>query len=659
LNKNKIIMETPSRKSQQDKSCEDFDELPLQQKLQFMSSLLTSLKKGSSDEQVQSYDSSEDCCSHCPQCLAQKNTLAKESLSQGSSPPSQDSLEDGGKKKKVFFPSKNGERYPKEIKIEAIQIACKDNNNNEAVRQIKEKYRDQNLYQSLSEKSVRKWRADKELNHQFEYDQSHLQRRQIRKITSPYQEQERQLIDVIKARRQNNERVTRDWIMSEALNTFNDSHFSASNGWFERFKRRWRLSRRVATHVIQKLSVNYAELSLEYLEELRRSKYDYEMKEKLEVLYGNMDEVSLRFNMSDKTTYDFTGSKEISLKTCQGLTLTFTALLTVLSDGTKLPPLLVFKSKNAIPKKVQQKFAEKILLFSNASGWCNSSIMVDWINKLWLNLNIKSKQKLFLILDQFSAHKKPEIQSLLKEGGSEVRYIPPGLTGLLQPLDTHINRSFKARMRHLFDRWYDDHGVKDANKTPKGYLKAPSVEIIITWVLEAWNSVPEELIRRAFPHCGINLDRSNVGNFNPKLSKKESICAYLETAYRQPTIDPHDDRFEVSNEIDKDPNGVNYDVGDDKEMIPLQSDQEEMAVMEDKREDDEEMDDYVDAEFQIMNDEINEIQYEKEPEKPTMFKAPFWIEQVLKLEGTLKKPKLMPKDKVPTKQGKLEGFIKK
>ena len=46
----------------------------------------------------------------------------------------------------------------------------KMNNNYAAARQMKEKQRDQNLYQSLTEKSVRNWRDDPDLNLELETD---------------------------------------------------------------------------------------------------------------------------------------------------------------------------------------------------------------------------------------------------------------------------------------------------------------------------------------------------------------------------------------------------------------------------------------------------------------------------------------------------------
>jgi len=62
------------------------------------------------------------------------------------------------------------------------------------------------------------------------------------------------------------------------------------------------------------------------------------------------------------------------------------------------------------------------------------------------------------------------MKKLLSEEGSFYEYILPGATGLLQPLDTHINKYFKDRMRRKFETWYGLIGCAEANKTVKGDL---------------------------------------------------------------------------------------------------------------------------------------------------------------------------------------------
>ena len=47
----------------------------------------------------------------------------------------------------------------------------------------------------------------------------------------------------------------------------------------------------------------------------------------------------------------------------------------------------------------------------------------------------------------------PSVMSRIAALGVEVIHIPGGCTGLCQPLDVGINRSFKARIRRMWEEW--------------------------------------------------------------------------------------------------------------------------------------------------------------------------------------------------------------
>ena len=67
---------------------------------------------------------------------------------------------------------------------------------------IKAKYKDQQLYQTLDEKSIRVWKHDPDLNDKLDFDSSHTQRRQFRKLVSPFLKAEEEIIkgNVLKIR---------------------------------------------------------------------------------------------------------------------------------------------------------------------------------------------------------------------------------------------------------------------------------------------------------------------------------------------------------------------------------------------------------------------------------------------------------------------------
>ena len=67
----------------------------------------------------------------------------------------------------------------------------------------------------------------------------------------------------------------------------------------------------------------------------------------------------------------------------------------------------------------------------------------------------------------------------------DVRYIPKLCTGLIQPLDVAVIRSFKHRIRELMNNHnYETHEV--------------TREVLSNWVKEAWQAVPNTVVRNSF-----------------------------------------------------------------------------------------------------------------------------------------------------------------
>lgn len=81
-------------------------------------------------------------------------------------------------------------------------------------------------------------------------------------------------------------------------------------------------------------------------------------------------------------------------------------------------------------------------------------LTIAWINEeLVPATGVSEDTPLLLVLDCVSFHKTEEIRALLKRFNVKVSMIPPGMTSLLQPLDTYINKTFKAYLREFTDKY--------------------------------------------------------------------------------------------------------------------------------------------------------------------------------------------------------------
>jgi len=121
--------------------------------------------------------------------------------------------------------------------------------------------------------------------------------------------------------------------------------FAGTTSWYERFMRRNGLCMHTETIIAQKLPHEYERKIIEF------HKYAINMRKKLcfEIgQLGNMDEVSLTFDVPSNKTVDVKGTKTIMIKTSGNKKMHYTVVHACCADGIKLPPLLIFKEKRCL-----------------------------------------------------------------------------------------------------------------------------------------------------------------------------------------------------------------------------------------------------------------------------------------------------------------------
>ncbi|KAG7173858.1 Pogo transposable element-like 79, partial [Homarus americanus] len=136
-------------------------------------------------------------------------------------------------------------------------------------------------------------------------------------------------------------------------------------------------------------------------------------------------------------------------------------------DGTKLPPLLIFKRKT-LPKERQPNGIHVIV---QPKGWMDGEGVKVWLDKVWSKRpgGLLRKNSL-LVWDQFSAHRTENTKRLAKGLNTQLAVIPGGPTSQLQPLDVGINKPFKNNMREQRNKW-----MTEGNMTPTARMKRPSI----------------------------------------------------------------------------------------------------------------------------------------------------------------------------------------
>src|SRR5256885_7334317 len=115
-----------------------------------------------------------------------------------------------------------------------------------------------------------------------------------------------------------------------------------------------------------------------------------------------MDETSLSFNLINNTTIEHSSLKTVSILSTGHERSNFTVVLACLADGTKLPPVIIFKLKK-IP---QEEFPEGVIIHTNSEGWMNENEMLWWVKNVWTKrANRGNNPRSLLVLD-FLLHTK-------------------------------------------------------------------------------------------------------------------------------------------------------------------------------------------------------------------------------------------------------------
>ena len=100
-----------------------------------------------------------------------------------------------------------------------------------------------------------------------------------------------------------------------------------------------------------------------------------------------------------------------------------------------------------------------------------------------------------LFLDSFKVHMLGSIVSKIQALGVEVEFIPPGCTGLVQPVDVGYNKAFKSKVKDQYLNWL-------LLQDPDALIAKTTRGDVIDWILSAERNISAEVIRNAWRKTG-------------------------------------------------------------------------------------------------------------------------------------------------------------
>jgi hypothetical protein len=211
----------------------------------------------------------------------------------------------------------------------------------------------------------------------------------------------------------------------------------------------------------------------------------------------NMDQTPFNPKEGDNRTLAERGSKTVAGKEVNTNVGRVTCMLTVCADGTKLPPMIIFKGQpgKAVAKETCH-FTKDCKYVCQKNAWTDEAVMLEWVEVV-LKPYVKTCPRgiiPYLLLDKYGCHYQGTVAQRIEELGVEWDIIPGGCTGLIQPIDVGIGKPTKCRLRNRMEDYLID---KDDGSlvTPKEMRK-----MISEFVAQSWNEIPKEVVYNAWRH---------------------------------------------------------------------------------------------------------------------------------------------------------------
>ena len=113
--------------------------------------------------------------------------------------------------------------------------------------------------------------------------------------------------------------------------------------------------------------------------------------------------------------------------------------------------MIVFRGKGLrITQKEQQSWDKRVSVKFQENTWVDETIGLQWVQSVWRQCTFDPR---LLVLNVHKAQRTPQFLRALSLRHTIPAFVPPGCTGLVQPLDVALNKPFKD----LVDIEYNSH----------------------------------------------------------------------------------------------------------------------------------------------------------------------------------------------------------
>ncbi|DAZ94669.1 TPA: LOW QUALITY PROTEIN: hypothetical protein N0F65_000949 [Lagenidium giganteum] len=303
------------------------------------------------------------------------------------------------------------------------------------------------------------------------------------------------LFDMILFRRANNEKVTRIWIQTQAVNLareeLGNETFQASDNWLASFMQRYHLSLRRTTNLTVLSSEELVQRAFNFLAYLVEHLPLWELDRVV-----LMDEMAVFFEDPRRQTVNEMSARHVVMRTTGFASMQMTVILAVTAAGRKLPPVMIMKGKN-VTAKVEKRCG--VYIMPQPSAWTNKELLIEWLDIVFPSVLDQVKTKA-IIWDSMRAHIAKVVKAHCAKKNIAMVVIPGGLTPYVQAGDIGIYKSFENKMSTHINKWKRFGRVEF---TRGGNPKPPNIDEVVQWVRL---QVPESVVMESVWCAGFDPD---------------------------------------------------------------------------------------------------------------------------------------------------------
>ena len=130
-------------------------------------------------------------------------------------------------------------------------------------------------------------------------------------------------------------------------------------------------------------------------------------------------------------------------------------------------------------------------------AWFSEDIMLEWVSDVLAPYVATAPPGIvpLLYLDSFRVHMMGSVIAAIQAIGVEVEFIPPGCTGLVQPVDVGYNKAFKAKLKDQYLNWL-------MAQDPDAPIAKTTRRDVVGWILAAEENISVETRRNAWRKTG-------------------------------------------------------------------------------------------------------------------------------------------------------------